>query len=567
MTNGPGKGHNETPDEWITRHRADVVIAFFGYVKSFEGEAGLDNFTAELEGFVKHSLAQKYNGKTAPQLALVSPIAFQDLSDNYDFPNGIEENKNLSMYSEAMRQVAAKYKVLFVDAFTPSMKWYQKSQEKLTIDGSQLNNQGYSKLALLLADKIFGKTTNKVEKHREAVSAAVEEKNWFWHNDFKIPNGVHVYGQRYNPFGPQNYPAELKKLREMTAIRDQAIWAAAQGQKFDLKAADAKTSTLPKVKTNYRGASTYNKADDKSNTLTVAEGYKMEVFASETEFPYLANPMQMSFDNKGRLWVATMPSYPHWKPGDPKPTDKLLIYEDTNGDGKADKETVFAGDLNIPIGFEIAPEGVYVSQGTNVIILKDTDGDDQYDTKEILLSGFDDHDTHHNISAFSVDPSGAIFMAEGTFLNSNIETSYGTVRGTNGGFYRYNTHRHRLERALQVHIPNPWGIAFDDWGQGFYLHTSGPALSWMTPSRVKPLYGKAMSTEDLLTSEKARPTSGLEFVSSRQFPRMTFRAMRLSAITLAIRVLNNIRCLRKEPVIRQSFAKIFSFQKIGTFVR
>ena len=200
-----------------------------------------------------------------------------------------------------MRQVAAKYKVLFVDAFTPSMKWYQKSQKKLTIDGSQLNNQGYSKLALLLADKIFGKTTNKVEKHREAVSAAVEEKNWFWHNDFKIPNGVHVYGQRYNPFGPQNYPAELKKLREMTAIRDQAIWAAAQGQRFDLKAADAKTSTLPKVKTNYRGASTYNKADDKSNTLTVAEGYKMEVFASETEFPNLANPMQMSFDNKGAV--------------------------------------------------------------------------------------------------------------------------------------------------------------------------------------------------------------------------------------------------------------------------
>ena len=81
------------PDEWITRHRADVVIAFFGYVKSFEGEAGLDNFTAELEGFVKHSLAQKYNGKTAPQLALVSPIAFQDLSDNYDFPNGMKKTK------------------------------------------------------------------------------------------------------------------------------------------------------------------------------------------------------------------------------------------------------------------------------------------------------------------------------------------------------------------------------------------------------------------------------------------------------------------------------------------
>src|SRR5699024_11790207 len=63
-------------------------------------------------------------------------------------------------------------------------------------------------------------------EHRELVHAAVKEKNWMWHNDFKIPNGVHVFGRRYDPFGPDNYPAEIQKIREMTDIRDQAIWKA-----------------------------------------------------------------------------------------------------------------------------------------------------------------------------------------------------------------------------------------------------------------------------------------------------------------------------------------------------
>jgi hypothetical protein len=76
-------------------------------------------------------------------------------------------------------------------------------------------------------------------------------KNWMWHNDYKIPNGVHVYGQRYQPFGPDNYPAELVKIRELTAIRDEAIWKAVKGERMDVAVADAKTTALPEVKTNY----------------------------------------------------------------------------------------------------------------------------------------------------------------------------------------------------------------------------------------------------------------------------------------------------------------------------
>ena len=103
----------------------------------------------------------------------------------------------------------------------------------LTIDGSQLSDEGYLKFSSLLADRVFGKMATKAESIVTVVHSAVMEKNWMWHNDFKIPNGVHVFGRRYEPFGPDNYPAEIAKIREMTAIRDEAIWRALKGEKMD----------------------------------------------------------------------------------------------------------------------------------------------------------------------------------------------------------------------------------------------------------------------------------------------------------------------------------------------
>lgn len=519
------QGFFETPDQWLTRLQADIVLAFFGYSESFFGKEGLENFKGELDAFIKHTLEQRYNGKGPVQLAIISPIAFQNLSDSLDLPDGKRENENLKMYSLAMREVASRYEgVVFADVFSPTAEWYEKTKKALTIDGFQLTDEGYRRFATLLADLVFGKAPAQAEQHRALIHRAVKEKNWIWHNDYKIPNGVHVYGRRYEPFGPDNYPAELQKIREMTAIRDTAIWLAAKGEKMDVAAADAKTSALPPVETNYNpeknGSLRYLYGDEAVRSLKVAPGYKIELFASEKEFEDLANPVQLSFDNKGRLWVATMPSYPHYKPGDARPNDKLIILEDTDNDGKADKQITFADSLHLPVGFELAPEGVYVSQGTNLVLLIDSDGDDKADRKEILLSGFDDHDTHHAHSAYTADPSGAIYMGEGVFLHTNVETPYGTVRGTNGGFLRYNPARKHLERTAQLSIPNPWGIAFDDWGQPIFAETSGPDVRWMLPGTVKPRYGVATHKSFNLVEDKhrVRPTSGLEFVSSRHFP-------------------------------------------------
>src|SRR5690625_2153213 len=175
----------------------------------------------------------------------------------------------------------------------------------------------------------------------------------------------------------------------MTANRDTAIWAAASENKnMDLASMDARSRPLPEVQTNYRPALEgeevrYLYGEEAVERIHVADGYEIQMFASEVEFPELANPVQMTFDNKGRLWVAVMPSYPHYRPGDDKPNDKLLIFEDTDGDGKADNVFVFADSLHLPIGFSLEEEGVYLSRSEERRVGKECEySGDRYAEKE-----------------------------------------------------------------------------------------------------------------------------------------------------------------------------------------
>ena len=511
-----GRGFYEKPDQWLTRLKADVIVAFFGFNESFEGVEGLDRFKAELTDFIRHTRSQKYNGKTAPQLALVSPVAFENLSATHGTPDGTVENANLSLYTAAMEDVAKRNGVLFLNLFSVTQRWMEQASEPLTRDGALLTEAAYQRLAPVLADGLFGASRGVGDAGR--VLKAVQEKNWYWHKFYKIPNGVHVFGRRHNPHGPKNYPHELKKIEQMVANRDEALWATIGGRSFDLAKADAATHKVPRIG-SLNPKFDYKYGAEAVDSIKVAEGYRIELFASEQEFPNLANPSQLAFDNRGRLWVSTMPTYPHFKPGDAKPNDKLIILEDTDNDGKADKETVFVDDLHLPLGFEFAPGGVYVSQGGDLVLLWDDDLDDKVDGREIILSGFDDHDTHHAISAFCADPSGAIIMGEGTFLHSNVETAYGPIRSSNGGFFRFTPQRGHLERSCRVSIPNPWGTAFDEWGQDYFTDTSDPNLRWMLPASIKVPYGDfAPNPWNLLEQHRVRPTSGLEFVSSRHFP-------------------------------------------------
>jgi len=518
-----GKGHFPTPDQWLKDHKIDTLIGFFGYTSSFAGPKDVDRYKKEFSAFIDHTMKQDYSGNGKLQLAIISPAAFEDLSAKFDLPNGVRHNKNIELYTKAMAEVCKQKEVLFLDAFSITKSFYDASAEDLTSNGHNLNSLGYRHLSSTLADGLFGRV--KPSTDYKKIKTAVSEKNRLWLLDYKIPNGVHVHGRRHKPYGNVNYPVELEKTRQMTEIRDKAIWAANTNRSYDVASADARTVKLKKVETNFKkgakkmGGLEYMSGKDVVKTIEMAPGYKIELFADEVMFPNLANPSQMAFDNQGRLWVGCMGSYPHYQIGDPLPNDKILIFEDTDNDGVADKETIFVDNIHIPMGFEITDQGgAYVSLGNDLVHFLDTDGDSKADKKEFVISGFDDHDTHHAISSFCADPSGAIYMGEGVFTHSNIETPYGTVRGTNGGFYRYDPKKGKLERTAQYSIPNPWGIAFTDWGQNFFLWTSNTNSSWMQQIAVKNRYGVNPKPTQILSSNTVRPTSGLEFISSRHFP-------------------------------------------------
>ena len=130
-----------------TNTKADVIFAFFGYNESWAGKPGLAKFKQDLEAWIKHTLSQKYNGKSAPRLVLFSPIPFED-HKSPNLPTGAavtERNQNLEMYSKAMGEVAAANGVKFVDLFTRFKPVMAAATKPLTINGVHLTEEGNRK--------------------------------------------------------------------------------------------------------------------------------------------------------------------------------------------------------------------------------------------------------------------------------------------------------------------------------------------------------------------------------------------------------------------------------------
>lgn len=229
--------------------------------------------------------------------------------------------------------------------------------------------------------------------------------------------------------------------------------------------------------------------DSQLENFELLPGYEVNLFAAD---PMLANPIHMVWDSRGRLWVACSWAYPQIKPGDVA-NDKIIILEDTDNDGAADKSTVFADGLYLPTGIELANGGCYVGQSPDVYFLKDVNGDDIADVKELALTGFGIEDSHHSISAWRRGPGGWIYFQEGIFLHSQVETQHGIVRNYNGGVYQFNPRTGELKVFCNGTGGNPWGHVFDYWGQSFMVNN--PRIMYLSPatgafkenSRISPL--------------------------------------------------------------------------------
>ncbi|WP_236976114.1 PVC-type heme-binding CxxCH protein [Membranihabitans maritimus] len=204
------------------------------------------------------------------------------------------------------------------------------------------------------------------------------------------------------------------------------------------------------------------------STLYPAEGLEVNLFASE---PMIEKPIQMNWDEQGRLWVVGSNQYPQPKPG-ALPSGKVYILEDTDHDGRADTSIVFAEGLRVPTAVLPGDGGVYVANSTEVLHLKDTDGDGKADERHVILSGFGTGDTHHLIHTFRWGPDGSLFFNQSIYIYSHVETPYGVRRLEGGGVWRYRNETKELEIFARGLI-NPWGLQFNKYGQSFLTDGAG----------------------------------------------------------------------------------------------
>jgi glucose/arabinose dehydrogenase len=496
--------------------KPDVLIAAFGFNESFAGPKGLDKFKKDLENFIQESTTTKYNGQSPPTLVLLSPIAHEDLG-NPHWPDGTKNNAHIALYTAAMAELAQQHGVIFVDLFHPSQKLMSEDDRPLTINGIHLSDYGYQRLAPVLDEALFGPRPAHVKADLAKLRAEVQEKNLQFFYDYRAINGCYIYGGRKQPFGVVNFPAEFAKLRKMIAKRDRRIWAVAKGESVSETIDDSDCGDLVRVESNVKDPVHLTSPEETLKSFTLPEGYQIHLFASEAEFPDLKKPCQMTFDAKGRLWVTTMPSYPMYLPGRPV-NDKVLIFEDVDGDGKADRQTVFADGLHVPTGIELGNGGVYLAQQPNLMFLKDTDGDDKADTRELIMHGFDTADSHHAMHAFTWDPGGALYWQEGTFHHTQVETPYGPQRVKEAGIFRFEPRTLRFEIFVSYPFANPWGHYIDRWGQNFVADASGGANYYGTAFSGQVVYPHKHGNMKQFFPMQWRPTCGCELVSSRHFP-------------------------------------------------
>jgi putative membrane-bound dehydrogenase-like protein len=495
----------------LERVGTDVVIACFGMNESFGGEEGLVAFRSDLAAWL--------DAHAGYRVILVSPIAHESLGER--MPDGTSHTFDLGRYTQVMREEAASRGVAFIDLHWPTRE-AMGGRDDLTINGIHLNDAGYRLVAREMLVR-SGIDPSGMESVTEPRLADIREKNRFAFERFRPINTEYVYGRRFEPFGVDNFPREMDRLERIALEADAALLA---GERVDGERiiADMEPPWIPEVgEAGWDEVATAPEdravpaAAAQVNNFVLPDGWSINCFASEEDFPELANPIAMNFDGEGRLWVVVSPTYPHVQPG-ASPDDKLIVLEDTDRDGRADTLTVFADGLYIPTGFATNGDEAWVVSQPNLLHVADTDGDGVSDTREIVLHGFGPEDSHHAMSAFARPPGGSLYFQEGTFHHSQIESPAGPARSTDAAVYRFDPHTGDVEVASSWPWANPWGHVVDRWGRS--IITDGTSA---TSRRLSHIAGAHQYPDDLkgdaairgvpsFTPANRRPGGGTEIL-------------------------------------------------------
>ena len=255
---------------------------------------------------------------------------------------------------------------------------------------------------------------------------------------------------------------------------------------------------------------------DTAKAMKLPADFTAAVFASE---PEIHQPIAMAWDDRGRLWVAEMLSYPAWaKEG----KDRILILEDTDRDGCADKTTVFTDTLNCVTALAVGFGGVWVGSNPDFLFIPDKNGDDKPDgPPQVLLDGWGHQDMHELLNSFTWGPDGWLYGCHGIYTQSEVGKP-GTPKEQrvrlNAAVWRYHPTRHEFEIFAEG-SSNPWGVDFNDRGQAFITACVIPHLYHVIQGaryqRQSGNHFNPYTYEDIKTIADHRHWAGANWADSR----------------------------------------------------
>ena len=344
----------------------------------------------------------------------------------------------------------------------------------------------------------------------------IREKNELYFHRTRPQNQAYLWGFRKHEQG--NNFKEVPMFDPLIRQKEEEIFAVNKTvqRKYRLMPANEWEKNKP--------SETPAKPEDKAEAkpfkpqplpeFDLGDGLEIKLFAQN---PLLAKPIQMNFDAKGRLWVASSEVYPQILPGQ-MATDKVIILDDTDNDGQADKSTVFADNLLIPTGIEPGDGGVYVGQSTELLHLKDTDGDGKADDRRVVMSGFGTEDTHHILHTLRWGFDGRLYFNQSIYIRTHMETPHEVLRLESGGVWRLRPETLKAEIFLRGFC-NPWGHHYDQFGQSFVTDgAGGQGLSYGVPGAMYFTYARAPKLLDSVSPGRYPKFCGLELVRSPHFP-------------------------------------------------
>ncbi len=508
-----GQAGTEPPGEaWmllqkqITEAKPTVVFVGYGMAASFAGEAGLPKFKEDYNRLL--DTIEKIS--PGVRFVLLSPIGHGEGTTSVGTSAQMDRHdEQLKLYVEAIKGMAEKRNARFVQLFNRIMG----DNKPLTDNYIHLNDAGYKRAAAWIDGSLVGGGVDSKDWYSnpaaEPLRQVILRKNEFFFHRSRPANMAYIFGFRKAEQGrnavemPKFDPlieTEEGKIRELCKhLNDSKFKPGPELQPAKLldKPAAAKHTPQP------------------TPEFTVADGFEVTLWA---ENPLLAKPIQMNFDAQGRLWVASSEVYPQVEPGQAA-HDKIIVLEDPDGHGHADKATVFADGLLIPTGVIPGDGGCYVAQSTELLHFKQTDPKKFVgDQRRTVLSGFGTEDTHHNLHTLRWGHDGRLWMNQSIYTRTETETPHGVLRLRSGGVMALRTSTLEMDTVFRGWV-NAWGHQFDAYGQSLLTDgAGGEGINWAVPGGMYFTYARARRILHSVSPGAYPKFASVEIIYSEQFP-------------------------------------------------